>query len=262
MAATAVAHEFWLLPPRFFVTAGDKINLHVFVGGSFTGSRWSGKSTRLTSFVHYAPHDTTDLTTLATRADTLNTSVELRQPGVHLLAFSTTNAFVELDGPKFTAYLQENGLERTIAQRQQRGEATTPGRELYRRCAKTLVQAGPTRPDTLRTFARHTAQPLEIVPEQNPYALKPNASLTCLVLYKGQPLPASLVQVWQRAAGQPTVVSKLYTNKNGRVLFRLNSTGNYMVSTVYMEPAADRKTADWQSTWATLTFGIAGKGLK
>ncbi|TGE23668.1 DUF4198 domain-containing protein [Hymenobacter aquaticus] len=258
----AWAHEFWLLPARFFVTPGEKINLHVFVGGNFTGTRWLGKSSRLTSFVHYSPTDTTDLTALATRADTLSTSVELLQPGVHLLAFSTNNAFLELDAPKFNAYLQENGLERIAALRQQRGEADKPGREAYRRCAKTLVQVGSGSTGALPAYAWHTGQPLEIVPEQNPYSLPADAALTCLILYRGQPLPAALVQVWQRAPGQPTRLSQLHANKNGRVLFRLNTPGNYMVSSVYMEPAADHKAADWQSTWATLTFGIAGRRLK
>ncbi|TGE15818.1 DUF4198 domain-containing protein [Hymenobacter elongatus] len=260
LAGTAVAHEFWLLPPRFFVRAGEKINLHVFVGENFTGSRWSGKSSRLTSFVHFAPDDTIDLTKIASQRDTLSTSVELIEPGVHLLSFSTNNAFIELNADKFNAYLKEDGLERIVALRQQRGETTQPGRELYRRCAKTLVQVGPTRLDTVKTYATATGQPLELIPEQNPYGLKADASLTCLVLYKGQPLPAALVQVWQRSPGQPTQVKKIYANKNGRVLFRLNGAGNYMISTVYMEPATDRKAADWQSTWATLTFGIAGRG--
>ncbi|MCB2377547.1 DUF4198 domain-containing protein [Hymenobacter sp. BT635] len=262
VAGTAVAHEFWLLPPRFFVMPGEKINLHVFVGENFTGARWRGQSGRLASLVHYAPNDTVDLTQTATQTDTLATSVALIQPGVHLLSFSTTNSFVELDAAKFDIYLKQSGLERISALRQQRGEDGQSARELYRRCAKTLIQVGSSRLDTVGTHARSTGQPLEIIPEQNPYQLKAGASLTCLILYKGQPLPAALVQVWQGSAGQTTRISQLHTNKNGRVLFRLNSPGNYLVSSVYMEPAPDRKVADWQSTWATLTFGIAGRSVQ
>lgn len=260
--ATAAAHEFWLLPPRFFVAPGSRLNLHVFVGENFTGARWPGKPSRLASFVHYTPTDTIDLAQSATQTDTLSTSVDLPEPGVHLLSFSTTNAFLELDADKFNAYLQDDGLERIISLRQQRNETNQPGRELYRRCAKTLVQVGPSTAATSQPYRWATGQALEILPEQNPYALKADASITCLVLYNGKPLPATQVQVWQRVAGQPTRVSTLHTNKNGRVLFRLSGAGNYMVSSVYMEAAPDRKAADWQSTWATLTFGIGGRGTK
>jgi uncharacterized GH25 family protein len=109
------------------------------------------------------------------------------------------------------------------------------------------------------TFAHQTGQQLELIPEQNPYALKAGAALTVRVLYEGKPLRQAMVQVWQRGALGQTITrrTKLYTNQNGRVLFHLSAPGNYMVSTVHIVSATDRKTADWQSTWATLTFGFA-----
>ncbi|GAA3933305.1 hypothetical protein GCM10022406_17470 [Hymenobacter algoricola] len=258
-AATAVAHEFWLLPPRFFVAPGTRQNIHVFVGESFTGERWAGKSRRLTSFVQYTPTDTLNLTKAASQTDTLHTAVELRQPGIHMVALSTNNAFIELEAGKFNAYLKEDGLDNVLALRQQRQELAKPGREAYRRCAKTLIQVGaPSSEAAKTTYGAVAGHPLELVPDQNPYALKIGASLTVQVLADGQPLRGALVQVWQRTPGQPTQISKLRSNQNGRVLFRLNGAGSYMVSTVRMEPATDLKTADWQSTWATLTFGVAG----
>ncbi|SMB97922.1 hypothetical protein SAMN00120144_2278 [Hymenobacter roseosalivarius DSM 11622] len=258
VAGTALAHEFWLLPPRFFVAAGSSQNLHVFVGEDFKGERWAGKSARLTRLVQYTATDSTDLTAAATRTDTLQTTIAFPKPGLQLVALTTTNAFIELTGEKFTAYLQEDGLENVLALRRQRGETNKPGREAYRRCAKTLLLAGSvTTRDS--TFARPTRQPLELIPEQNPYALKAGAALTVRVLYEGKPLPRALVQVWQRGAPGQTITrrTKLYTNQSGRVLFQLSAPGSYMVSTVCMVPATDRKTADWQSTWATFTFGFA-----
>jgi len=258
LAGTAPAHEFWLLP-RFFVAPGTRQSIPVFVGENFTGTRWAGKSSRLTSFVHYAPHGTLDCTQAAKAADTLNTAVTLGPPGVHVLAFSTNNAFVELEGSKFNAYLRQEGLDAVLAQRQQRGELAKPGREAYRRCAKTLIQVGPAGSDTARTYACVAGHPLELVPDQDPYALKAGASLTVRVLADGLPLRGALVQVWQRGPGQPTAPPiKLHSNQNGRVLFRLSGASSYLVSAVRMVPAAAAKTADWQSTWATLTFGGAG----
>jgi uncharacterized GH25 family protein len=93
------------------------------------------------------------------------------------------------------------------------------------------------------------------VPDQNPYALKPGASLTVRVLADGQPLRGALVRVWRQLPGQPAQVFTFHSNQNGRVLFKLDGAGSYLVSTVRMVPAPDPKAADWQSTWATLTFG-------
>jgi uncharacterized GH25 family protein len=259
LAATtsaALAHEFWLLPTPFTVAPGTTLNLRVFVGENFTGERWAGKSSRLTRLMHFAPAGPHNLLAAATTADTLHAAVAFREPGTHLIALATNNAFITLEANQFNTYLKQEGLDYILLERQKRGALNQPGREAYRRCATTLVQAGaPTALDTARAWSRPTGLPLELVPEQNPYTLKAGASLTIRVLAEGQPQAGQLVQVWQRSPGQPVRISKLYSNQNGRVLFRLPGAGQYMVSAVRMTPAT-LPQADWQSTWASLTFGF------
>ncbi|SHL10452.1 DUF4198 domain-containing protein [Hymenobacter psychrotolerans] len=256
LAGSALASEFWLTAPRFFVAPGSLLNLRVLVGENFTGKRWPGKSARVTQLTHYAPDGPTDLLPGAATADTLHPVLQLRQPGVHMVALATNNTFTTLDADQFNAYLKAAGLDQILLERQKRGSISKPGREAYRRCAKTLLQAGtPSPSDTARAWSRPAGQPLEFVPEQNPYTLRAGASLTVRVLVGGQPKPGQLVQIWQRSPGRPASVFKLYSNQNGRVLFRLREPGEYMLSAVQMLPATLAE-ADWQSTWATLTFGF------
>ncbi|RZK88917.1 MAG: DUF4198 domain-containing protein, partial [Hymenobacter sp.] len=181
-------------------------------------------------------------------------------------------AFIELPAAQFTAYLREEGLGPALRQREETGQtATKPGREVYRRCAKALVLAthGPAArlpaPAADTIFNRVLGLPLELVPEQNPYRLRPGAALTVRVLAQGQPVPGALVQVWQagvstgtQPSAAPAVVHfTTHTNAQGRVLLRLPGAGPYLLATVRMEEAplnlANR--ADWLSTWASLTFG-------
>ena len=254
--SAALAHEFWLLPPQFFVAPGTNLNLRVFVGENFTGERWAGKSNRITRLTHFAPAGPQDLLAAATTADTLQAAVTFREAGTHLVALATNNAFITLEADKFNTYLKEEGLDNILLERQKRGTLSKPGREAYRRCATTLVQAGPASSlDTARAWSRPTGLPLELVPEQNPHTLRAGTSLTVRVLSDGQPQPGRLVQVWQRSAGKPVRVSKLYSNQNGRVLLRLPEAGHYMISTVRIVPAT-LPEADWQSTWSSLTFGF------
>ena len=237
--------------------AGTTLNIHLFVGENFTGERWGNKSNRVTRFAHYTPAGPEDLTTLTTTADTLHPNVTFKQTGTHMVVLTTNNSFITLDANKFNAYLKEDGLDYILLKRQQRGDITKPGREAYRRCTKTLVQVGTAPADTARAWSRPTGMALELVPEQNPYELKIGSFLTVRVLADGQPQPGQLVQVWQRTAGRPVQITKLHSNQNGRVLFRLANPGQYMVSTVRMVPA-NLPEADWQSTWSTLTFGLKG----
>jgi uncharacterized GH25 family protein len=111
--------------------------------------------------------------------------------------------------------------------------------------------------------------PLELVPEQNPYRLRPGAALTVRVLRHGQPVPSAQVQVWQVStpdskptAGPAVTHFATFSNAQGRVLLRLAGAGPYLLATVRMENAppalalpGPTARPDWLSTWASLTFG-------
>jgi hypothetical protein len=271
---TAAAHEFWVEFPRFVLQPGQTLHFRMLVGEGFKGEPWGNKASKIKRLVRYGPAraDSTDLTPAAgfAEADTLRTAVAFAHPGTHVVALQSNNAFIELPGKKFTAYLREEGLEYALKRRQQLGEDSLPGRETYRRCAKTLVQVGPASAVPAAadsTCLRPLGLPLELVPEQNPYRLAADKSLTVRVLRHGQPLRGALVQVWQRQpGGAATTHFSTYSNQRGRALLRLSGPGPYLLATVQMStaPAALRARADWQSTWASLTFGgpAAGGGRR
>jgi hypothetical protein len=259
-AGSVLAHEFWLRPTRFVLAPGSRVHLGRWVGANFQGSRWPGLSARLEQLLHFQPGTAApaDLTAAARQTDTLQTTVTLTAPGVHLLALQTTEAAITLPAAEFEAYLKEEGLSDISWQRKQRKQQALPGRELYRRCAKTLVLAGAAAAaDT--TFRRRVGHPLEILPEQNPYILRPGASLTLLVLSAGRPAPNQSVHAWLRPTdGHPPQDFILRTNQNGRALLRMQYPADVLLAAVRMERAPAPAPADWRSTWASLTFAFPG----
>jgi uncharacterized GH25 family protein len=272
LATAALAHEFWLQPASFRVAVGATVPIRLLVGANFAGETWPRPTRRVRRFVRFGaanPADSTDLRP-ALLADSVAPTLRCPKAGTQLVVLTSAPSFIELPADKFTAYLREEGLDNALRYRQQQGETSTkPGREAYRRCAKTLVLAtasarAPASPaDT--TYRRVLNLPLELVPEQNPFRLRAGASLTVRVLRGGQPVPGALVQVWEAQpvpdrAGSVAVAPAHFstrTNNNGRVLLRLPSSGPYLVAANYIEPApaALARQADWLSTWATLTFG-------
>ena len=256
---TALAHEFWLEFPRLRLQPGDTVSFRLLVGSDFTGKPWRNQPGKVLRLGRYGPADSTSLTPAPT--DTLTTAVRFARPGTHLLALSTADSFIELTGPEFTAYLRAEGLDYILKKRQELGHAAKPGRETYRRRAKTLVQVGssdalPAAQDT--AYRRVLNLPLELVPEQNPYRLAADKSLTVRVLRLGKPVSGAQVSIWQRQpGGLPATHFSTRANQNGRILLRLTGPGPYLLAAVDMQPApaALRARADWQSTWASLTFG-------
>lgn len=279
LPTAVLARELWLQPASFRVAVGAVVPLRLVLGEGFVGKPWLRPTQRVRRFVRYGPGAAADSTDLrpALLADSLAPALRCPAPGTHLLALTTRLAFTELPAADFTAYLREQGLGYALRQRQEAGEATTkPGREAYHRFAKALVLAtsGPRLPGATAdtTFRRVLGLPLELVPEQNPYRLRPGAALTVRVLRHGAAVPGALVQVWQFSApdSKPTAAPAVthfatYSNAQGRVLLRLSGAGPYLLATVRMEnaPRALALTGttarpDWLSTWATLTFGGPG----
>ena len=261
---TAGAHEFWLEAPRFRVQPGQTLSIRPLIGENFKGEAWTNKAEKVLRLVRYGPTpaDSTDLTPAPGFAptDTFRTAFAFAKPGTHLVLLRSTNSFIELPAEQFTAYLREEGLDYVLKLRQERDQQGTAGRETYRRCAKALVQVGEaaTTPAAADSACRRVyGLPLELVPEQNPYRLAADKALTVRVLRAGRPAAGAAVQIWQRQpSGLPTTHFTVRANQNGRVLLRLSGPGPYLLASVDMTaaPAKLRDRADWQSTWASLTF--------
>ncbi|QHJ09481.1 DUF4198 domain-containing protein [Hymenobacter busanensis] len=259
LASAATAHEFWLRPARFVVQPGARVHVGRWVGQDFAGARWPGQSSRVEELVHLKPGNLrTDLTGAATQADSLQTTVALDLPGTHVLALRTNEALISMKAEEFTAYLKEEGLEDILYLRTRRKLTDKPAKEAYRRCAKTLLLAGSSpRADT--TWRTRVGHPLEIVAEQNPYALRVGASLTIRVWRNHLPADRQLVQAWVRPLdGSPVQHLQLHTNLNGRAMLRLSQPATVLLAAVHMAPHPVPATADWQSIWASLTFAFPG----
>ncbi|GAB3504218.1 hypothetical protein GCM10027341_34230 [Spirosoma knui] len=251
LVSAAVAHEFWLQPNRFFARVGDQLIVQTLVGEHFSGARSIAKTNRIIDYRHHTATGTADLSSLIAGDTYGEVSVPLTTEGTHLISFANTPALLSMKADSFLLYLQEDGLDLVIAARQQRGETDKPSRELYQRCAKTLVQVGTT---TDRTFSKHTGMPIEIIPAKNPYDQRFGQMAEFKILFMDKPLEGVLVRYWTRTIANQVIEETQRTNALGDVSFRLRA-GHCMISLVHMVPAADLKQADWHSYWGSLTFG-------
>ena len=245
------AHEFWIQPSNFFASIGEEINLRLLVGDNFTGERWGGKMKRITELKDVGKSAVRDLSGAIYPEDSLlSVRFALKTNGTHLLYLTTNNSFISLPAAKFNAYLKEDGLDDALTFRGNHNQLEEPSREQYRRCVKTLIQVGK-QPDS--TFARRVGMTLEIVPLQNPYALRHSDSMDFKILLKGKPLFHALAHSWRRDKDS-TITVERRTNKRGIARFAINKPGVWLISVVAMIPAEDKQIADWQSLWGSLTF--------
>ncbi len=247
----ANAHEFWLLPKKFKYKTGDVMVLDFMVGENFEGEFWDLDRHKVEKITLYNRLATIDLTGKEKKEMGSNLEYTFNNVGTQMVALESNNAYIELNPEKFNAYLKEDGLEYILEERKKLGEEFQTSRELYRRYAKLLVQVGDRTDDSYKKMA---GLKLEIMPDQNPYNLKPGDYLNCKVYYEGKPEQHALVKVWNHI-GNRVFLQNIYTENDGSIRFPISSGGAWMVSTVKMVRAQSDK-AEWQSMWSSLVFGI------
>lgn len=241
------AHDLWIEPSSFRPVESQLFAVRLRVGEAFRGEPVPRMKERIERFVAVGPGGEIPLTGVE-GADPAGWAV-LPASGTWLLVYDSSHSSIELEGPKFEAYLAEEGLERISKLRADRGQAAARSREIYSRCAKSLVSVGN---GPAQGFDRVLGLPLELVPEASPAGLPAGGELPVILLFRGKPLAGALVMAIPR--GEPAAKVAARTGADGRVRLRLDKAGDWLLKAVHMEAAPAESGADWESFWASLTL--------
>jgi len=245
------AHEFWLNPERFIYKRTAKVNIKFLVGENFDGENWNGNNERIKFLKIYYGGVSDDLSDVVTETEGDSIEYYMIDEGTNMIAFNSNNSFIEMEPAQFNKYLEEDGLTNALEYRQQNNEMGCNGRELYQRCAKTILQVSEV---TDKTYAVATPLIIDIIPFFNPYELKSQDHFRAKIFFKGSPLSNHLIKTWHRIKNKMEK-KEMRTDSNGEIIFPVTTTGKWMISTVKMERVNDNPICDWQSYWGSLTWG-------
>ncbi|HWM90541.1 MAG TPA: DUF4198 domain-containing protein [Thermoanaerobaculia bacterium] len=249
------AHDFWIEPSSFRPKPGAKVGVRLRVGEHLRGDPVPRNPERIERFATVGPSGEAEVAGVP-GSDPAGWASPAA-PGLHWIVYDTNHATVEQTGPKFDSYLGEEGLERIRDLR--RGAKEGPVKEIYSRCAKALLAVGAVGDSAGAGHDKVLGLELELVPERNPYALKPGESLPVRLLYRGKPLAGALVVA---LAGQsPDAKVSARSDNKGRASLRLDRPGLWLVKAVHMVPAPAGSGAEWESLWASLTFELPSQLL-
>lgn len=257
LALPLAGHEFWLQPQQYLFSRTDEVNIRFRVGEHFTGENWKGNRQKINILQLYYADVTDDLSDALSEDEGDSLQFSIHEEGTVMVAFNSSNAFIELDAAAFTTYLEEEELYNAIDLRKHLNETDSAGREYYQRSVKTIVQVGAFKTNI---YKKQTGLPVDLIPLSHPYQLKNGDSITVQALFKGQPLSNAKIRTWHKL---PTgVTSKSYSsNSKGEIRFPVTTSGEWMVSCVQMIRLEDDDKANWQSYWGSLTWGYTGKNI-
>ena len=250
IALSARSHDFWIEPSSFAPAPGQDIAVRLRVGEHFNGDPVA-RPAELNHFVLVdAQSGARSVLPGRTGVDPAGV-LRLTRPGAYVIGYHGKPNAVELPADKFNAYLKDEGLDAVLAWRAARGQDDAPGREVFSRCAKSLLRSGAVDGETGPADVA-LGFPLELVAEQRSDRLRDGNALPLRLLYEGRPLAGALVVAIRRADPMQRITQR--SDADGRVRLPLAQPGNWMIKAVHMRRAPADSGAEWESLWASLSF--------
>jgi hypothetical protein len=248
-AGTLGAHDLFLKLDSYFVAPGATLVVRV-LNGSFSKSEGSVAKDRVRDIAVVTPGGVARLDTAAwaARGDTSILTVNTGEKGTYVIGVSLRPRELKLEAKEFNDYLSHDGVPDVLAARRESRELDKPARERYSKHVKALVQVGDQRTEGYQTALGY---PAELIPLDNPYSLRAGDIFRVRAVVDGEPVANQLVIVGGRGAKIP-----IRTDSMGVARVRISARGAWYVKFIHMRPAASESTIDYESKWATLTFGV------
>jgi uncharacterized GH25 family protein len=248
-AIPLAAHDMWIEPTSFLPDAGSVVGLRLRIGQDFLGDPLPRDPALIDQFITVDAtgrkpvygHDGGDPAGL----------IRVTEPGVVIAGYQSHPAPIVIPAPTFNQYIKDEGLDAIAQLRAGRNQTNSEAREIFARCAKSLVRYGtPTNTQGDRTLGFT----LELVAQKNPYTLRAGEDFPVDLTYEGRPLSNALVIAMNRANPMAKLTAR--TDAKGHVNFRLPQDGTWLIKAVHMIPAPAGTNAEWESFWASLTFQL------
>lgn len=252
---TLFAHDLYLMPQSFVVKPGQQLRIVYQNGEGFPDAPAVTKPERLRNTQLLSKAGTVKFEKIAAEEKYTTATVAIPGTGSMILTSNTAPNSIEFTATEFEEYLAEEGLQHIIAWRKANNEAQRKGSERYSKYAKSILQSSAG--DSY--YKERTGLPIEIIPQSNPYSLKPGASMMVQVLFKGAPAKDVAVESAFLEAGKAKIEIVGRTDAQGRVRVPIKANGPHKLHALVMERCVEPAVADWESFWASLTFEIQPK---
>lgn len=255
-ACAVSAHEYWLTVSDLAPKLGQTVEIGAASGVGFRGEARLWDPQRSVEFA-WSNFRRYSLAPMAPEGEARWGWFTFPDTSGVWVQYRSNFADITLASAAFEDYLADEGLDGPLTARRKSND-TRDGRERYRRCAKAWLAGTDT-----RRASKPLGQPLELVPQALPGA---DVALRVRVLWQGKPLAGAQVRAWRQPLGDDGRVRPLAerdsvgmaaqarSDARGDVVLAVGEPGEWLLSVVHMVPSADRDAADWESTWASLTF--------
>lgn len=247
----ANAQNYYLVPEKFFLQKGDKLDMHIIATDDFTKQtdvKFQQSNTQ--SVFMYEGKKKFDLNGVVTGADSA-VSYPIKEDGLTLISMTTKPLANEMSRSKFLRSLDADDPD-NIADKVKNSNQLFY-KERYTYYMKTLVQVGD---PGGKAFDKPLNDDYEIILKENPYKFNYGDDISAQINFKGKPLAAATVMLYVKTAGGNVYPQKLSSDNTGMIYFKLSREGVYLLTSRHSAQIKD-KDADFESWRTSYVFAFS-----
>lgn len=247
IAFSASAHELWLKPAVHSVHHNELLMVSIKIGHRFEGDTLARNTPMINRYALVSPdHDPVPVT-----GAHMTKEGYLRPTHAGVIVYHTKHYRSNLPPEKFASYLREEGKDEIVRIRAERGESDMEGREVYSRCAKSVItlKDGSSNPAEID---HDTGLPLEITLE-NMESTNGKRTMHASIEFNDQPISDLRVVAVHRSNPNNPIV--LNTDESGMIQFECQP-GDWMLTTLHIHRTDSVADAEWESYFASSTFAV------
>lgn len=249
------SHELFLKADSHFLGANMPAELHLF-NGTFDKSENSISRDRITDPKIVGPEYTFKPVDgdFYDKDNATFLKFKTGDAGTYVAGISTLPRNLEMTAEKFNEYLEHEGLDHMLAERNKDGSIASGATEKYSKHVKSLLQIEEKHTDH---YQLEMGYPIEFVPLSNPFDAKPGDAISFRLLRDGKPLSGQTVHYSTVIPGVDAHENEnsTKTDTQGVCTIQPETAGKWYVATIHMTKS-DEAGIDYESNWATLTFAI------
>lgn len=252
-AGLAKAHEFWVSPDEYRISAEAPITARLRVGVQMKGAALSYLPNDIARF-EVIEGDSIRPVTARLGDDPALVMPPLGE-GLAILVHETRDSVLEYkDFQVFTRFVTHKDALWALESHAARGLPQTGFAESFRRHAKSLVAVG-----SGAGADRVVGLEVEFVAEANPYTDDLSGGMPLRLLHRGAPRADAQVELFATHPDGRVSTSLHRSDAEGRVLLPVAPGLTYLADSVVLTALENddvTQGAVWHSDWASLTFQV------
>lgn len=250
------AHDFWVVPELFRVPEGWTVHVAGQTGMNFPESTSAIERDRVAEAELVSAEGRVPVEGSFRSGSSLMMEARPDAVGQWWVAVALETRPIRLSAPQFDDYLEHDGVWDVLEERRASGASADSVDERYTKYAKALVEVGEGGPEA---FDRRVGHPIEFVPLEDPFDVRPGDRFRARLLWRGEPLSGHVVFAGRAGAGEgPTTHAR--TDGNGVVELPIFVAGPWYLKAIQMVEDDEDPEVEYRSHWATLTFDVRAEG--